>query len=211
MQHLHSAGNTPVLLFANRDRIPRQSQWNTLTLAELLQAQALMGTTTLVMEINGGIGFYEGDMQIHQLHQSRLFGSQESTCSLIQHTADWTQVLVRYRRRFTPSADPSAFIVIYTVTTQLDGEAMIGTTDGKRILQTFICEYLFPRLRARTDDYEDKDEDMDFTAMCISQSLSYLQLVYTWLNHFPGHSWTHGTLEPSAILYMSQDDPEVQL
>ncbi len=52
---------------------------------------------------------------------------------------------------------------------------------------------------------------MDFTATFISQSFTYLQSVYALLNHAPRHPWTHGTIEPSALLYLLQDNPEIQL
>jgi hypothetical protein len=120
-----------------------------------------MGTTTRVEKIDGGMDFYEADMHIHLMQQTRLFGSLEPTSNLIQHTTDCTEILVRYYRRFIPTEDPSAFIVIYIIITQLEGETSITTTDGRQTLQTIICEYLFPRLRARTDDYEEDDEDTD--------------------------------------------------
>ena len=81
----------------------------------------------------------------------------------------------------------SAFLVLYNIITQLEGETLITRTDGRHPLQTVICEYLFPRLQVRTDDYVEDDEDVDFTEACISRSFSYLRAVYTWLSHEPGH------------------------
>jgi hypothetical protein len=101
--------------------------------------------------------------------------------------------------------------VVYHALSQLEGESKITTTSGRQTLQEFICEYLFPRLRSRTDDYVEDGEDQDITDSCISQSFSYLQAVYTRLSHQPGHPWTYGSIDPCTLLYLLQDDPEVQL
>jgi hypothetical protein len=169
-----------------------------------------MGSNT-VEDTDDGICFYEDDMRIHLLQRSRLFGTNAPTSYLIQRTADWIQVRLRNSSRFKPAGDPSAFLVVYHALFQLEGESKITTTSGRQTLQEFICEYLFPRLRSRTDNYVEDGEDQDITDTCISQSFSYLQAVYTWLSHQPGHPWTYGSIDPCTLLYLLQDDPEVQL
>jgi hypothetical protein len=139
----------------------------------------LVGPSTKAVRSASGLSFYDDtDIKITVLNSSKIYLTSDRTSQLLQNTAAWTSVTVDYRRQLVTAPAPSAFLVIYHILMRQNGSALLTTSDGRRELRVFIAERLLPRLRSRTDDWEEDDEDTDLNRESISHAFTYLHKIY---------------------------------
>jgi hypothetical protein len=85
---------------------------------------------------------------------------------------------------------------------------MLISSDAQRELMVFIAKRLRPRLKNRTDDWEEDDEDTHLNRESISHAFTCLYKIYIWLGHPPGHMdtgqhWNDNSSVPSAFQRIS--------
>ncbi len=158
-----------------------------------------------------GITFYEDDVSITITDDSELHTTMAKMLKMAQNMGSLLNVSATITLDFCPISQPTALLVIYQITAGYDGSSMLCTTKGRAELRLFIVEHLFPRLKQRSDAWEEDTEDTDTAHECITEAFGYLHTVYIWLGHPPNHRWTQGSITLTTMAYLLEDDPEILL